>query len=221
MADYVLVHGGDVSTEAWDKITKGSPVHTENNRMGCLVWESVAHLLRVQGHRVSAPTLKNARDCDLAGHIEQICTAILSNGLRDIVLTGHSYAGMVITGVADRMPERIRRLVYLDAAFPDPGQSLFDMIAEGGCDPGSIAGLEALPPYLEKLRFDLDLIESLPKTYIRCMNSEFMMITDLVVHKIAAGPKGWIVKELAAPHMPQAVMPDELAQILLDAARTD
>jgi len=56
---------------------------------------------------------------------------------------------MVITGVAAKMPNRISRLVYLDAALPDPGQSLFDIIVSGGSDPMSFAGLEPVAPYVE------------------------------------------------------------------------
>ena len=60
---------------------------------------------------------------------------------------------MVITGVAAKMPGRIGRLVYVDAALPDPGQSLFDIIVSGGSDPMSFAGLEPAAPYVEKLQF--------------------------------------------------------------------
>ena len=60
---------------------------------------------------------------------------------------------MVITGVAAKMPDRISRLMYVDAALPDPGQSLFDIIVSGGSDPMSFAGLEPAAPYVEKLQF--------------------------------------------------------------------
>src|SRR5690606_29622328 len=54
--------------------------------------------------------------------------------LRDVVLVGHSYGGMVITGVADRAPERLARLVYLDAAVPANGQNATGGFAEGTGD---------------------------------------------------------------------------------------
>jgi pimeloyl-ACP methyl ester carboxylesterase len=63
---------------------------------------------------------------------------LVENDLEDVILVGHSYGGMVITGFAARMAKRIRRLVYLDAALPDPGQSLFDVLASGGVDPMSV-----------------------------------------------------------------------------------
>ena len=59
-------------------------------------------------------------------------------GLRDVILVGHSYGGFVITGVADRVPGRIRHLVYLDTGLPDPGESLMDLL--GNVDAGSGRG---------------------------------------------------------------------------------
>ena len=91
---------------------------------------------------------------NLTDHIWQVCSLIEGQDYSDIVLVGHSYGGMVITGVADRVPERIRRLVYVDAALPDLGQSLFDLVVVRGADPGSVAGLEARAAYIEKIRFN-------------------------------------------------------------------
>jgi len=216
MADYVLVHGGDVSTETWNNLTKGKPVHTDNGRLGYLVWEPVAVVLRAAGHRVFAPTLKSEYSCDLTGHIEQVCALINDSNLQEIILVGHSYGGMIITGIADRMSKRIGRLVYLDAALPNPGQSLFDVIVSGGRDPASVTGLESVAPYIEKLQFDQRKVDMLPKTYIRCTESEFMIVTNVAIKKISAEPKGWTVVELPTVHIAQATMPDKLAQILLE-----
>jgi pimeloyl-ACP methyl ester carboxylesterase len=63
---------------------------------------------------------------NLSTHIEDICNVIKYERLKDFVLAGHSYGGMVITGVADRMADRIRSLVYIDAFLPANGKSLFD-----------------------------------------------------------------------------------------------
>jgi pimeloyl-ACP methyl ester carboxylesterase len=57
-------------------------------------------------------------------------------GLRDVILVGHSYGGFVITGVADRVPGRIRHLVYLDTGLPDPGESLMDLLGNAGAGSG-------------------------------------------------------------------------------------
>ena len=66
-----------------------------------------------------------------------------------IILVGHSYGGMIITGVAARMPEKISHLVYIDAAYPESGQSLYDLMLSGGQDPSSYAGFVPDPPYVE------------------------------------------------------------------------
>jgi pimeloyl-ACP methyl ester carboxylesterase len=123
---------------------------------------------------------------------------------------------MVITGVAAKMPDRISRLVYVDAALPDPGQSLFDIIASAGSDPMSFAGLEPAPPYVEKLQFDAQKIELLPKTYILCTESEFAPVSNVVKRKIAAEGKGWTYLELPTSHVPMASMPEQFSQLLLE-----
>jgi pimeloyl-ACP methyl ester carboxylesterase len=66
-------------------------------------------------------------DVDLEMHIRDIVAVLHYENLRDVILVGHSYGGMVITGVADRAPDRVGRLVYLDAATPVNGQSLLDV----------------------------------------------------------------------------------------------
>jgi pimeloyl-ACP methyl ester carboxylesterase len=114
MATYVLVHGGG---------------------HGGWCYQRVARLLQAQGHVVYAPTmtglgerahLLNA-DVDLHRHIEDIAAVLEFEDLRDVILVGHSYGGMVITGTADRVPGRVGRLVFLDAANPVNGQSLADV----------------------------------------------------------------------------------------------
>jgi pimeloyl-ACP methyl ester carboxylesterase len=94
----------------------------------------VAPLLRAAGKTVYTPGLtgladrSHLRDCNvnLTTHINDITNLLFYEDLSDVVLVGNSYAGMVITGVAARMPERIRLLVYLDAYIPENGQSEAD-----------------------------------------------------------------------------------------------
>ena len=115
MATFVLVHG------AWH---------------GGWCWKKVAPLLRAAGHDVVAPTLTGLadrshllnRETGLDTHIEDIVGLLSYEDLTGALLVGHSYGGLVITGVAGRAPERIAHLVYLDAAVPEPGQSLFDVV---------------------------------------------------------------------------------------------
>lgn len=98
-------------------------------------WTRVARCLREAGHEVFTPTYTGlgerahllSRDTDLATHIEDVRGVIRYEALDDFVLVGHSYGGMVISGVADREWEKISRLVYLDAFLPQDGQCLNDL----------------------------------------------------------------------------------------------
>jgi pimeloyl-ACP methyl ester carboxylesterase len=104
-------------------------------------WKSTGKFLTDDGHTVYRVTLTglgerehlNSTDVDLQMHINDVVNTILYEDLHDVVLTGHSYGGMVITGVIDRIPERIRHVVYLDAAVPEDGMSLWDLF--GGTGP--------------------------------------------------------------------------------------
>ena len=111
MATFVLVHG------AWH---------------GGWCWPRVAEPLRGQGHRVFAPTLTGLgerahlgrAEVDLETHIADVIGLVESEELDSIVLCGHSYGGMVVSGVADRIAPRVRALMFLDAFVPEDGQSL-------------------------------------------------------------------------------------------------
>ena len=123
MANYVLVHG------AW---------HTGDEL------EGVASLIRAMGHDVHTPTIKGNRPGDsktvgLSEAIESIVEYLEETGREDTILVGHSYGGIVITGVADRVLHRIRRLVYWNAYVPNDGESIQDMTS-----PHQVAAIEAL-----------------------------------------------------------------------------
>jgi pimeloyl-ACP methyl ester carboxylesterase len=113
-ATYVLVHGA------------GS---------GGWTWGKVAPLLRQEGHDVYTPTLTGVgerthllrADTGLETHIEDILGVLHYEDLSNVILLGHSYGGMVVTGVADRALDRIGQLVYCDAAIPRDGESMVDV----------------------------------------------------------------------------------------------
>jgi len=119
MTDYVLIHG------AWH---------------GSWCWTRVRRLLAAGAHRVFTPTLTGvgershllSRAVDLGTHVADVANLLIWEDLRDIVLVGHSYGGVVVRHVADRMPDRIRSLVYLDAFVPDNGKALFDYLPDDG-----------------------------------------------------------------------------------------
>jgi len=115
MSVYILVHG------AWG---------------GSWCWKSICRALQAQSHEVFTPSLSGvgershllSRHIDLDTHIADVMNLIRWEELSDVVLCGHSYGGCVVTGVADRMPDRIRALVYVDAFVPENGQSLHDTL---------------------------------------------------------------------------------------------
>lgn len=116
MATFVLVHG------AWH---------------GGWCWRDVRAILRAGGHEAFAPTLTGlgershllSRDIDMDTHVTDVVNTIVWEELEDVVLVGHSYGGNVITGVADRMKDRIAHAVYLDAFVPKDGDSSASMAA--------------------------------------------------------------------------------------------
>lgn len=111
MATFVLVHGG---------------------HHGGWCYKNVARLLQAAGHVVYAPSMTGMGERDhlrfpgmnLDTHITDIVRLLEVDDLTEVILVGHSYGGMIITGVADRVPERVGHRVYLDAAYPSDGQSL-------------------------------------------------------------------------------------------------
>ena len=103
-------------------------------------WKKMRPLLRSRGHELFTPTYTGVgerahlahKDIDLETHIADVLGVLEYEDLRGIVLVGHSYGGMVITGVIDRVPDRIKHVVYLDAAVPEDGMSLWDIFGGAG-----------------------------------------------------------------------------------------
>lgn len=217
MGCFVFVHGGNMSVKTWNELAN-SHISTPDGLMGGRVWDPVMQYL--PSENVSfAPTLGDEKSHNLTDHINQICDLIIWHDLNAVRLVAHSYGGMVISGVAARMPERIHHLVYVDAAFPDPGQSLYDIIRRGGCDPSSFQGLEPEPPYIERLTYDMDVLSSFPKVYIVCTSSSFSPVTEVVLKKIQESTHEWTIFTLHSSHVPMASMPEKLASILLETEK--
>jgi pimeloyl-ACP methyl ester carboxylesterase len=115
MATFVIVHG------AWS---------------GAHAWRWVRPLLREAGHEVFTPALTGLGErahlatpaTDLGTHVADVAAVLYFEDLSDVVLVGHSYGGMVISGVADTRPQRIAQLVYLDADVPEDGDCEFDFV---------------------------------------------------------------------------------------------
>lgn len=136
MATFVLVHG------AWH---------------GAWCWRRVTRLLTAHGHEVFAPTLTGVGErahlltpaIDLRTHIADVVNLMKWERLDGVVLVGHSYGGMVATGVAEEMGRAIGSIVFLDAFYPDSGQSLADQaikITRDGIEAAERKGDTVLPP---------------------------------------------------------------------------
>jgi pimeloyl-ACP methyl ester carboxylesterase len=218
---YVIVHG------AWG---------------GGWDWQAVDSMLTLRGERVRRVTLTGlgervhlaSPNVGLYTHIDDVVNTVLWENLQDVVLVGHSYGGMVITGVADRVPSRIRRLVYLDALLPDSGETALGLIDTvrgvfvrtkilGGFSiPTWVPDTAAIPrdvpqplrTFTDTLRLVNPAARRLPATYILTVEPNvvpdpFQRFAD------RAALRGWPVYRLEANHTPERSAREPLVTLLL------
>jgi pimeloyl-ACP methyl ester carboxylesterase len=223
MSTFLLVHGAWHSGRCWDRVVPR---------------------LESAGHRVLAPSLTGYGDkahllspeVGLGTHIDDIVRLLEDE--HDVVLVGHSYAGMVISGVADRTPERIAHLVFLDAMVPEDGETAADVIPVtkqlidsavdgwrvppmglfGVTDPDDVAWLRSMLSdqpvrcLTEPVRLDNPAAKAIPRTHIHCVTGRPDGITRRPV------PAGEPVRELPTGHDCMITMPAELTELLLETA---
>jgi len=230
MSSFVLVHG------AWG---------------GAWIWRRVIGPLRAAGHEVHAVTLTGDGErahlrhagITLQTHIDDVVGLVDAEELNDIVLVGHSYGGMVITGVADALGARVQQLVYIDAMVPLPGEGW-----GAGHSPEVVAARQAaakandnaLPPpdpkdfglseadrawllrrqvphpfgmYRVPLHFDGARWAKWPRTFVDCTNPAYPTI-DAMRRRVREQP-GWHIVEIATGHCPMVSAPDALLAVLL------
>lgn len=235
MSTYVLVHG------AWH---------------GGWCWKRVRSALWTQGHEVFTPSLTGLADrlhllspqVDLETHITDVVNLIISEELEDVVLCGHSYAGCVISGVADRVPERIGALVYLDAFVLEKGQSLHDSVPPEFRDMQLEAARQTgegwkIPPPTEAIAMvvnakDRDWVSrrltaqplathhqplNLTGAIDRIENVTFILADGYSPSLFPpfyekAKAKGWKTIKMSCGHDVMVDMPEELATVLLAAS---
>lgn len=218
---FVLVHG------AWH---------------GAWCWQRLVPLLSARGHVVAAPTLAGVGErvaelsdaITLDTHVSDVVDLLYARDLRDVVLVGHSYAGAVIAGVADRVPDRLRCLVFLDAVIVDNGQSLGlpggrdprrpaaipppSATAFGIADPSDLAWVQRnLTPHPAST-FEPPLILQNPLgngvrgVYVACTRPAMMQ--HAVFQRLVLSYPGWRFVELAAGHDAMVTAPVALADLL-------
>lgn len=229
MATFVLVHG------AWS---------------GAHGFRDVRRLLQAQGHEVFTPALTGigarvhlaSPQVTLDTHIQDVVNLILYEDLRDIVLLGFSYGGMVVTGALAHIAERVSHLVYLDAFVPANGQSVMDLVA-GRRPPTGLGAPAFLPPaprayesaeqqtfhdprrvaqplgtFAQPVRLS-QALETYPftRTYIRATEDDHSAESDQRFAQAAAHARDseqWAYHEVDTNHMVPMNRPAELAQIL-------
>jgi pimeloyl-ACP methyl ester carboxylesterase len=201
--------------------------------------------LTARGHRVERVTLTGlgervhlaTPDIGIDVHVTDVVNRIVWEQLDDVVLIGHSYGGVVVTGAADRVPERVRRVVYVDAILPEAGRSVMDLLeghmagigsgARDGFLPATWASEDRPPPrdVPQPLRTLTDTLElrherlPVPATYI--LTEEPAHLPDpFQPYADRAAGLGWTVRSMEADHVPERSAPAALVELLIEAAAT-
>jgi pimeloyl-ACP methyl ester carboxylesterase len=201
-------------------------------------------MLREAGHNVYALTLTGlgerahlaSPEVDLHTHIRDVTAVIEYEDLERVTLVGHSYGGIVITGVAAAMPERLAQLVYIDATLPEPGQAMVDTMEPGlrefilksdvvMSQPPPIGDdmawwrEHATPHPLNTWRTPIPMLppeaDALPRTFIACTGDGMHNAT---ADALRTRP-GWRVLDIATDHFPMYRDPVGLTALLLDLAK--
>lgn len=208
---------------------------------GSWAFKEVEMLLREKGYDVYRPSLTGlgervhlaTQDVNLSTHLNDVINAVLFEELEDIILVGHSYGGMVITGVAHQIPERIKSLIYIDAFLPNDGESVYSWrqmesdfanLEEDGYLVPSWISPEQQPPsdvphpaktFTEGVNLENEAAYNIPGTYILTVEQGTDPDDDdFSIHAIRAEERGWPVLILDSDHNPQWSHPVKLVKML-------
>ena len=209
---------------------------------GAWAFKKVDAMLRQKGFDVYRPQLTGqgdrvhlARpDIGLNTHIDDVVNMILYEDLHDIILVGHSYGGMVISGVADRVPDRIKRLVYLDAIVPNDGDSattalrraddFIKQMTKGDYlvppwvkpdQPPPHDVPQALKTFTDPISLKNEAARKLPATYILTVEKgKEPKDDDFFAQSQRAKERGWSMLVLTSDHNPQWSAPEALVDML-------
>jgi pimeloyl-ACP methyl ester carboxylesterase len=217
-------------------------------------WKKMRPLMAAHGHEMFTPTYTGLgervhlanRDINLETHIQDILAVLEFEDLHDVILVGHSYGGMVATGVADRARDKIKHLVYLDAFAPESGKSTSDYylspdrreaflksVIDGwlvppqpipeDTSPADVAWAapRRMPHPLQSVEQKFDLKNgplTLPRTYIYCRRH---LPGDPFRQFLGRAQKdGWTTYEMEASHSPHVTAPEALMAVLEEAAQS-
>lgn len=205
-------------------------------------FEPLAEQLRQHGHRAYPLTLTGLGDrshllhagVNLETHIQDVLNVLAAEQIEDAVLVGHSYGGMVISGVADRAPERVDSLVYLDAFVPEDGDSCWTQTTDEqrewyldvGEDGYSVPTLPFFDPratahplasLLQRIRLTGDLSQFRRRDYVFATQWDGESPFAPTLRRLQDDPQ-WTVHELDARHNLMRDAPDELLKIMLAAS---
>lgn len=204
--------------------------------------KKVAPILEARGWKVYRPSLPGlgehyhlaTPDIGLEDHITDIVNLILFEDLHDVILLGHSYGGMVVTGVADRIPERIARLVYLDAFVPNDGESLLGIRKAGSLEiekmakdgfiiptwvkPGKPFPIDVPHPlktFTDPISLKNPAAAKIPATYILTVDKgKKPEEDDFYDASVRAKARGWPVIIMEGDHVVNWRQPEALAELL-------
>ncbi len=214
-------------------------------------FHKVEPLLEQAGHRVFRPTMTGlgervhlaGPEVGLSTHIEDIVNVLEFEDLDDVVLVGHSYGGMVIAGVADQVPHRIARLVFMDAILPEDGESVMGLFGEkidvmakaggNGAEPWELVPVwvdpDRPPPvdvpqsiltFTEPITLENPEGARLPAAFILTVEAG-KEADDFDVFADRARARGWTVVEMEGGHNPQWFQPEAFVDVLLHVVNED
>ena len=235
-------HTSNGQTTRPGPVTKPTIVIVHGAWGGSWAFRKVEALLRGKGFNVYRPQLTglgervhlSKPDIGLTTHIDDVVNVILFEDLHDIILVGHSYGGMVITGVADRVPDRIRRLVYVDAFVPNDGESVMSILGsrvdflkqmtKGDYVVPAWVKADQPPPhdvpqslktFTEPVSLKNKAALKLPVTYILTVEAgKEAKDDDFWPQSQRAKQRGWPILQLTADHNAQWSAPEALVEML-------
>ncbi|MGC1204528.1 MAG: alpha/beta fold hydrolase [Flavobacteriaceae bacterium] len=221
--------------------SKSVYVYVHGMTAGGWAYKNIDSMLTASGNIFYRPTLTGlgerahltSSNITLKVHILDVVNTILYEDLHDIILVGHSYGGMVTTGVADSIPKRIKKLIYIDAFLPEDGESVLSItgnpidssariengllypkwLPEGHDPPKGVP--HPVLTFIDDIRLTNPRRLEIPSTYILTVEKNLKPEDDMFFSAAErAKKKGWTVLQLEADHSPERTALKELVKML-------